>query len=213
MIPVPDENGTLAKGQFAQHIGVSPGRVSQYVRESKISGAALTGDGRIHVETAKAQLRVRLDSGQMAGNGLTTKLSPSPQAPLVPNAPPDNIEEQIKRERLAEFRSRNRKLAEEEAARAGRYADAESMKQQFGQIAGEMIGLFEGMLAKFAAAIAVQFKVPERDALHLLRSTWRDERVRAASESRLAADAMPVFVEDFEGENATEESATPTGES
>lgn len=40
------ESATMGKAEFADHIGVSPGRVSQYVAEGKISGDALIGSGR-----------------------------------------------------------------------------------------------------------------------------------------------------------------------
>lgn len=67
----------VSKGQFAQLIGVSPGRVSQMIAEGKIGPEALVGEGRsarIRVETARAQLRERTDLGQRLGNGLETRL-------------------------------------------------------------------------------------------------------------------------------------------
>ncbi len=67
----------VTKGQFAELIGVSPGRVSQMISEGKIGPEALVGEGRsarIRVETARAQLRERTDLGQRLGNGLETRL-------------------------------------------------------------------------------------------------------------------------------------------
>jgi hypothetical protein len=81
--PTP-EVATVGKAEFAAYIGVSPGRVSQYIAEGKISGDALVGPGRasrIRVEIAVAQLRERLDPGQMTGNGKTTRLGEA--APVV----------------------------------------------------------------------------------------------------------------------------------
>lgn len=209
--PVPDENGTLGKGQFAILIDVSAGRVSQYIAEGKIDGDALVGTGRnqrIHVETAKAQLRKRLDVTQMTGNGLDTKIkaamvAAAPAADLSPASPPqvsspplaDTLEEQIKRERLEELRSRNRKLAEEEAARAGRYVDADSVKQQLGRLAGQMMTLFEGSLPELATSLAAHFKLPQRDVLHLLRTEFNGIRGRAAPGFAQSASAMPPLVE------------------
>lgn len=207
--PVPDGAGTLAKGEFARHIGVSPGRVSQYIAGGKLSGEAITENGRIVVEKAKAQLRLKLDVSQMAGNGLDTKLKAAPatetapiSSPLatLPLAPTDTVEEQIKLERLAEYRARNRKLAEEEAARAGRYVDAESVKLQLGRVAGQMMTIFEGALPELATAAAAHFKLPQRDVLHLLRTEFVAIRGRVASSLAKEAETLPVLVEQNEAE-------------
>jgi hypothetical protein len=63
---------TVSKAEFAMSIGVTPGRVSQYIATGKISGDALVGSGRasrVRSEIAVAQLRERLDPSQMTGNG------------------------------------------------------------------------------------------------------------------------------------------------
>jgi phage terminase Nu1 subunit (DNA packaging protein) len=52
------------KGEFAKLHGVSPGRVSQWLSDGVISGAAIVGAGRsarIVVDIANEQLRERLD--------------------------------------------------------------------------------------------------------------------------------------------------------
>jgi DNA-binding transcriptional regulator YdaS (Cro superfamily) len=72
---------TMSKAEFAECIGVSPARVSQYITAGKISGDALVGSGRaarIRFEIAVAQLRERLDPSQMAGNGRNTRLGETP---------------------------------------------------------------------------------------------------------------------------------------
>jgi hypothetical protein len=72
---------TVSKAEFAESIGVSPGRVSQYLAAGKISGEALVGSGRasrIRFEIAVAQLRERLDPSQMTGNGRQTRLGETP---------------------------------------------------------------------------------------------------------------------------------------
>ena len=70
-------DGTVTKAQFAAIIGVSAGRVSQYIKAGQLDGAALAGQGRdqrIHLENGRAQLRARLDLAQMRGNGKDTRL-------------------------------------------------------------------------------------------------------------------------------------------
>lgn len=219
-LPVPDANGTLSKGDFARATNVTPGRVSQWIAERKIHGDALVGEGRhqrVHVETAKAQLRAQLDIGQRLGNGIDTRLAPA--APAEPIAAPpaqaplplaDPIEEQIKRARLESIARDNRRKAEEEAARAGRYVDAEAARQQLGRQAGQMLAIFEGSLAELATSVAAQFKLPQRDVLHLLRGEFRTVRARiAALLAQRAAEVPPLLAEeqtnDGEGEAAAEE--------
>ena len=69
----------ITKGEFARRRGVSPGRVSQWLSERKITGAAIVGEGRsalIDEVLACEQLGLRLDTGQRFGNGLKTNLTP-----------------------------------------------------------------------------------------------------------------------------------------
>lgn len=197
----------VGKSVFAGLINVTPGRVSQYIAEGKIFGEAIVGEGRhakICVEVAKAQLRRKLDIDQRHGNGLSTRLEPglplaSPIAPSPQLSPADPVEEKIKQERLEALQRQNRKAAEEEAARAGRYAPAEQIAQQFGRIAQDMLTGFEGALSDFATAISAQFNIPHRDVLHLLRSEFRKTRQRASDSLQAGAAALPSFIE---GEDA-----------
>ena len=212
--PIPDAEGTLAKRDFGRFIGVSAPRVTQYLKEGKLSGPAITEKGRIHVETALAQLRRRLDPIQMTGNGLDTNLKPAstqsaaPETPALPLPPPvDSTEEQIKRARLAGIEYDNRKKAEDEAARAGRYALAEDVTQQLGRVAGGMLTTFDGMIAEMATAVAANFKLPQRDVLHLMRGEFRKSRAAAAAAAKQNAAALPPLVEQKldSGDEATEQ--------
>ena len=73
------DSETLSKSEFAARCGVTPGRVSQWISEGKIAGAALSGEGRfarIVVAEAERQLKVSLDANQRFGlNGIATRLS------------------------------------------------------------------------------------------------------------------------------------------
>ncbi|MDX0568630.1 hypothetical protein GOC99_33415, partial [Sinorhizobium medicae] len=54
----------MTKSAFAAHVGVSAGRISQYIAERKIFGDALEGEGRnakIRASVAVEQLRKTLD--------------------------------------------------------------------------------------------------------------------------------------------------------
>lgn len=59
----------VGKAEFARRRGVTPGRVSQWLAQGKISGAAIVGTGRnaqIDETIACAQLNERLDGKQRA---------------------------------------------------------------------------------------------------------------------------------------------------
>src|SRR5690349_19821749 len=86
--PAVAAEAVVSKSKFAELIGVTKGRVSQYIADRKIFGDALVGEGRnaqIRVDLAKAQLRQKLDIGQRLGNGIDTNLNPA--LPLAAAAP------------------------------------------------------------------------------------------------------------------------------
>jgi hypothetical protein len=94
------------------------------------------------------------------------------------------------------IRSCNRRKAEEEAARSGRYALAEDAKQQMGRIASQMLNTFEGWLGEVASTVSGKFSLPQRDVLHLMRSEFRSFRVRASDALRHQAKQNAELVED-----------------
>ena len=207
-----DRERTLSKGEFAAEIGVSPGRVSQMIAEGKIGPEALAGSGRtarIRVEIAKHQIAVRRDPGQALGNGLGTRVdSPVLTAPEnlddaagmrmaadVPTMGGDSFDAQFKREKLAEIQRRNRKAAEEEAERRGRFIEAVDARTQMTRVASAMLSSFEGSLQTMATAIASKYGMPQRDVLHLLRSEFRGFRESEAKRFRTEADSLPETVD------------------
>lgn len=199
----------VSKGDFARLIGVTPGRVSQYISEGKITREALDGEGvraKVIVAVATAQLRASLDIGQRLGNGIATRLDAAPDFPPVlgqakPSAPtlptPGNsFEERLKAEKLAEMEMRNRKAREEERERRGQYTRTDDVRVALGQVANGMLNVFEGALSDFALAVAAKFEVPQRDVLHLLRAEFRAVRQKAADAASRAAAAAPAVLAD-----------------
>ena len=73
----------MSKSQFAASCGVHRSRISHYISDGKLDGAAIVGVGRkamIDSDVALRQLRLRLDSNQMCGlNGLNTNFSGKPR--------------------------------------------------------------------------------------------------------------------------------------
>jgi hypothetical protein len=212
----------VSKGAFAGMINVSAGRISQYISEGKLSGDALVGQGRfakINVAVAREQLRRHLDVGQMLGNGIDTRLTSAATSSAQQSAPeglplplpfgavpgpqgqpsqpfvPETVEDQIKLERLRQAQMKTRREAAEEEAEKGRFIETAEAITEKGRIAANMIQTFEGGLTDFAAAIAAEFEVPQRDVLHLLRIKFRDIRDRAHKQALKAMNNAPKTVE------------------
>jgi hypothetical protein len=212
----------ITKGEFARRRNVSPGRVSQWISDKKIFGAAIVGEGRaaqIRETVAIEQLKQKLDPMQMAGNGVTTNLTP-PAAPLAVPAPKqsadvlsftapaaaaspptvappavDTIEDQIKRARLEQIARQNRDGQRQEAVEAGRLTDATIARSAAARETMRLVTQFEGALSDFATAISAEFKLPQRDVLHLLRGKFRDMRRDLAAAARETAETMPAVVD------------------
>lgn len=197
--PAPE---VLSKGEFAALIGVSAGRVSQYISEGKITPAALVGEGpraKINVRLAQSQLRGRLDPSQRFGmNGLATSLdtAPASHAPTPSSPVGDTIDEQIRAERLRQEQMKSRRMAEEEASRTGRYMLTSEAEAQMEKVAGAMMSAFEGALPDLAGALAAEFSLAQRDIMHVLKVAFRAFRERAARQNSDAADVLPAAVPD-----------------
>jgi hypothetical protein len=210
------DHDLFSKGEFARRRNVTPGRLSQWLSEGKISGDAIVGEGRnarIRESVACRQLKVKLEPMQMTGNGLSTRLEASeqprqadtlpleqPAAPSASDAPPslttriDSVEEKIKLGRLEQIERQNREGRRQEAVAAGRLTDADEAKAQAAKSTVRLVAMFEGALSDFATAIAGEFKLPQRDVLHLLRTKFRDVRAQAAGELKTQAEALPTMV-------------------
>ncbi|HEX5934233.1 MAG TPA: hypothetical protein VFY63_08705 [Pseudorhizobium sp.] len=215
----------VSKSDFAAIINVSPGRVSQFIKAGQISADAIVGAGqraKIDVDRAKADLRLTLDISQRLGNGLDTRLDdPDPPAldlgnPFrpVPNvrldlsrvpmpgvsAPPlspatPSVDMELKQQKLEQARRANRIAAIEEAKSAGSLVESDEARAAMTRVAASMLVVFEGGLTDFASSIASEFKVPQRDVLHLLRRDFRKVREVAAKQARKEAADLPDTIE------------------
>jgi hypothetical protein len=198
-------NQIVSKGDFAKLCNVSPGRVTQWITEGKISGEAIVGEGRsakINAGIAQQQIELRRDVSQATGNGLKTRLRPSAGRQDEPSKPDltDEINEEIRRQKLESMRRANRREAEEELARQGRYVEAAGARREMARIAEELVRVFEGALPEFATAISSEFKIEQRDVLHLLRDQFRKVRTKAAGKAKQAAAEKPALVSDGVGD-------------
>jgi hypothetical protein len=192
----------ISKGEFAQALGVSAGRISQMIREGKIGPEALEGEGRfakIRPDVARRQIADRTDIGQRFGNGLDTRLdAPAPDTGRVNPPPTDPTAELIKAERLHSLQLANQRAREEALARAGRYTRTDEVAAQMGKLASGMITVFEGALGDLAEDLASKFELPARDVLHALRQSFREVRVKAAAQARGHLAETPRLTEDVQ---------------
>lgn len=194
----------LTKGDFAREVGVSPGRVSQWIAEGKIGPDALEGEGRtarIIVERAMAQIRVRRDPGQALGNGLGTRLfsdstdeKPASAKPSLPDRS-DDVAHQIQVERLKAERRKNERETIEEAVRRGSLVPVVDVRSQMVRLARQVDEINGAMLADFASAIAGKFGLPQRDVLHLLRQVRNEKKGAAATIAKAEAETLSETVE------------------
>ncbi|HEV7436981.1 MAG TPA: hypothetical protein VGO22_19265 [Pseudorhizobium sp.] len=193
----------MSKGDFARHIGVTPGRLSQYFTAGILDAAALEGEGRsarIRVPVAVEQIKVRRHVGQSLGNGLSTRLDldgeaappaqPTASSPAAQQLRSDDVASQIQLERLESERRKNRLAAVDELASQKRLVPADQVRSEMTKLARQVDEENGAMIADFASAIASEFSVPQRDVLHLLRRV-RNER-KAVAADRLRANAQEV---------------------
>lgn len=187
----------MSKGDFAQHINVSKGRVSQYLAAGIIGPECLDGQGRsarIIVERAVEQIRQRRDIGQSLGNGLGTRLDldepPEPEAPrgLSPKSP--TIDDEIKAQRLERERRQNVRGRIEDAERLGQLVPALQVRAEMAKLARQVDDANAAMLADFASAIAARFELPQRDVLHLLRQVRTEKKAAEAERARARAAGL-----------------------
>lgn len=198
----------VSKGDFARICNVSPGRVTQWIAEGKITADALVGDGRaakIIVGIAQRQVRARTDSGQAFGNGLGTRLDPTSRPAPEPrraasttvpddedadDALADPIDKQIKREKLEALQRTNRIAAADEAAKQGFYTAAAEARRQMTAVAAQVLRTFEGAIPDLADKFAARFKVEGRDVNLFLVEFFRDIRDEAAKKAQATAEKM-----------------------
>lgn len=193
---------TMSKGDFAAHIRVSPGRISQYITEGKLTGEALDGEGRkarIRTAVALQQLSRTLDPAQRFGaNGVATIAPVMPVTKPQSTSPgaPDPVVDEIAQERLKQQRLKTAREQREEDLSTGRYMLTDAARRETGRAVNEAFKVMDQAIQEMAKTMAAQFGVPQRDALLALHKVMRDTRAKQAVAFREAAEQMPEMIED-----------------
>lgn len=188
----------VTKGEFAQRMGVTPGRVSQWIAAGIIGRDALVGDGRsarIRVEVAERQVGERRHPGQALSNGLLTRVGEAAEPVATIEVPNNDPARQIQLERLQQERRKNRREEIEEAQRNGELVPVDDHRRAVAKRAQEIVNVFVGMVPDIANAIAEKFEVPARDVTHLVQRIMAERRAKAAQMVRSEAEAMPETLE------------------
>lgn len=198
----------LSKGEFAALMKVSPGRVSQWIAEGKIKGAALIGDGpraKINVPVAQQQLGRSLDPVQLAAQS-----RPAPtQIPLgAEEAPPaDTVDtDQV---RMMRAKADKAEIEAEQARREldaerGRYTLAEAALREWTKQAKALIDAEHEWHRDLALVIASELGIEAKAVEGVLR---REFRVFCQKRSDLALAAL-AQIEQLQGDSAL---STETG--
>jgi len=210
---------TMSKGDFAAFIGITAGRVSQYIAQGKISADALDGEGRkarIRTAVAIEQLKRNLDPSQRFGaNGFALRSATSAVEPPTvqieelplpisaetakPRLPAPTLTPQM--DELAELRIRQERVKAERAEReqmldVGRYMLTDDVRREMAKAVASAYAVMEQGLQDMAAAMAEQFGIPQRDAQHALAKSFRTVRANAAVAFSAQADDVAEHVED-----------------
>lgn len=186
----------LTASELAENLGLSRGRISQYVAEGKLEGC-FRGDGRARrfdlVKVTEALGR-KLDKGQMTGNGLGTRRVlrqiaaevPHDTTPAQAASPRKDSElqkgdpDRLELAKIATAEENLRKMRRENEAAEGRFILADEAGRQIARALAREVAEFEAVLRDGARAIADKLGVDFKAARKILIDQWRSHRHRRA---------------------------------
>lgn len=194
-----DESDIVTKGRFAEICGVSPARVSQWISERKISGAALVGEGRsarVCVSEAKAQLDRSLDLTQRLGANGKAKIAATVDPSMdVRGDRPAGLDEQIRKELLEQRRIETRRMLREEATTSGDLVSARDARLATNKVVERMLTAVDQAVIEMASALSAEYSLSKRDVEHLLRRVWREKRTKQAEGFAIEVAEIPPDAE------------------
>ncbi|GGG77638.1 hypothetical protein GCM10011415_28190 [Salipiger pallidus] len=192
--------------ELAKELGLSKGRISQYVSQGKLDGC-YTGDGRarrFNVEKVRAALDHRLDPGQMLGNGAGTKdriRDPKPAA--VPpregqlaQRDPDRYE----LARIQKVEEEARRLRRQNQLEEGSMVLADNAAREAARALSKELAQIEDLLKRGARSLADELGVDFKLARKILLDLWREHRARRAEALQEEADTADLSDADREAD-------------
>jgi transcriptional regulator with XRE-family HTH domain len=191
----------LTTTELAGKLNLTKGRISQLVKAGKLDGC-FEGAGRNRrfdlVASAKA-LNLRLDHGQMMGNGAATRqrlreIEATASSDAAPDEEAPQESRPLKNSDPARYELAKTQKAEEEARRLrrqnaleeGTMVLADQVATATARALTAELSQFENVLRLGARAIADKLGVDFKTARQILTDTWRDHR---SARSQVLADA------------------------
>lgn len=208
----------VSSSELAKQLGVSAGRVSQYVSEGKLEGC-FQGDGRARrfdLERVAAALGKRLDPGQMMGNGAGTRrairslladdeaaedIAP-PQMPparhpagaqVLKPTDPDGYE--MARTDLVQQQAR--KARRDNLLMEGRYVLASEVERNVRQVLAGELRAVETVLRNAARKVADRLGVDALAVRQILIDAWRAHRAERAGALDAAAEGVQMTAQEI----------------
>jgi hypothetical protein len=170
-----DSPGILTKSAFAARRQKDQSTVSKWIERGKISGAALTADGRINVVEAERQLGVTLGTVRSGGK---------PAAAAARDADDLTLRQRIL---AVELQQKQRKLD----ADKGVYVRADQVRAERGRALAKIVWAIDNWLPEVAVELGL-----DHDGLAALRASWRRLRTRQADLAQAEAEALPELLAD-----------------
>jgi hypothetical protein len=185
---------TVSKSQFARLSNVGKSRVTSWLTEGKIDGAAIVGEGRfarIDVELARAMLKERLAPAESHGlNGLWTDLGD--------DAPEVSLADRLKALRVREAEYKDDRLEAEERLADGTLGRTDDFKKALNRALADQMAFFEAAVRDIAAGIAADLNVSAKDAMISARKSYMASRASASAQhAEKAAGLDPLDNEDY----------------
>lgn len=205
----------LSKSQFAVHIGRSAARVSQLIKDGKISGAALvpTDKGeRINVGVAMQQLADSLDISQQAaqahpiaprGRDGELPLAGAASSATAPRAPAQ-VNDEVARIQSAKALTAEiaaQRAQREEKAQNGEWVERVAVEAKFNGALVSLMSRIESEYLTMGTSVAGDLGTEVRKTTIALRRAFRALRAKMAQEARQRRDELSALA-DLADDNA-----------
>lgn len=185
----------VTKSAFAALIGRSPGRISQFIAEGKLTAPALRADGKIDPLLGAKQLRVVLDPSQQLGL--------VDQPPLLDDEPdekkePGKVSDQ---NRYLKLKADERELDVEVkrrrmAADSGRWMETAPAARDFARDLATIFTDLEAWVMTCGQDLADALAVDPRTATLTVKKSLHKFRAGQAEKRRAEGEALPELIEE-----------------